>query len=274
MKAYGDRLPEQTETERRVAMLDNAYKLFMRGLSWEKAIDITKKLIHVYEHVLFDLPKLADTLKNQEMLWRWVADQDRVFLSCYLVVYYGKFDSSLNGKSFVYRSGVNSKLDNVRDFTDRIKSKFPDAIIKNTGNPVPEEYLDPSFDGQFIRITTLQCFTREELEGKPDIWSVGDRTRAPQRLVKYYRKNEIDTFFYTFMHKDKKKKEENEFRSIWVTKNFVSIPVSLPSTRRRIEVGAVTKLLITPLQNAINSLSEKNGHVLSSMQAVEIRLHK
>ena len=71
-------------------------------------------------------------------------------------------------QSFVYRSGVRSKLETVRDFTDRIKSKFPDAITKNTGNPVPEEYLDPNFDGQFIRITTLQPSSREELEGKPD----------------------------------------------------------------------------------------------------------
>lgn len=269
MKAYGNRLLQETETRRRIGMLELAYGLFMQGDSWEKAISVSKQLIHVYEHVLYDLPKLADSLKRQEVMWRLVADHDRVFLSCYLVVYYGNFDASLKGKSFVYRSGVRSKLETVRDFTDRIKSKFPDAITKNTGNPVPEEYLDPNFDGQFIRITTLQPSSREELEGKPDKWAVGNRVNAPQRLVKYYRKNEIDTFFYTFVHKDKKKKGENEFRTIWVTKNFVVLPSVLPSTRRRIEVSSSTAVTITPFQNAINSLTEKNYHVAGVATTVE-----
>jgi len=254
-------LPAQTETQRRIDMYEKARRMYMQGEMFEKSIEVTKQLTHVYEHVLYDLPKLADQLQKQSTQWRLVANHDRVFLACYLVVYYGNFEEEYKEKSFVYRSGVNSKMESIKDFTDRIKSKFPDAQVKNTGNPVPEDVKAPGYEGQFIRVTTLQVASQEELRGEEGKWSTGDRQRAPLRLRKYYKNNHIDTFFYTFVHKDKKVKGENEFRSIWVTKTFVQCEDEIPSVRRRVPVKKCTEILITPLQNAVNSISDKNVHV-------------
>jgi len=261
-------LPSQSETQRKIDMYEKAGRMYLQGEMFEKSIEVTKQLTYVYENVLFDLSKLADALQKQSTQWRLVANHDRVFLACYLVVYYGNFPDELKGKSFVYRSGVDSKIENIKDFTDRIKSKFPDSTVKNSGNPVPDEYKDPGFEGQFIRITTLQVSSQEELQGEEDVWSIGNKKRAPLRVKKYFRNNHIDTFFYTFVHKDKKVKGENEFRSIWVTKTFVTCEDTIPSVRRRVPVKKLTQQLITPLQNAVNSISDKNVHVAGVVDTV------
>lgn len=257
-----------TETQRKIDMYSKARQMYMQGEMFEKSIEVTSKLTYVYEHVLYDLSKLADQLQKQSAQWRLVANHDRVFLSCYLVVYHGNFPEDVKGKSFVYRSGVDSKLESIKDFTDRIKSKFPDATVKNGGNPCPDEVMAEDYEGQFIRVTTLQVSSQEELNGEDDVWGTGNRARAPLRLKKYYKNNHIDTFFYTYVHKDKKVKGENEFRSIWVTKTFVQAEDEIPSIRRRIPVKKLTEQLITPLQNAVNSISDKNVHVAGVITTV------
>jgi len=263
-------LREETETKRRVYMYEIAAKMFLLGEAFEKSISVSKKLCDVFENYLFNLSKLADALMKQSNMWRMVANHDRVFLACYLVKFVGNFPPELKNKSFVYRSGYESKMEPIRDFSDRIKKKWPDAKVKNSGNPIPEEFDDPAYEGQYIRITTLQNSSEEELRGNVDKWEEGQGANAPQRLVKYYRNNEINTFFYTYIHKDKKKKDQNEFRSIWVTKTFVqTTPEVVPSLRRRIPIGVETEVIITPLQNAVDSIQNKNKHVRGIITTVE-----
>eukprot|EP00494_Astrolonche_serrata_P028107 UN28372 len=269
MKELGIELA-QSKTDRRISMYKKAVDLFLLGEAFEKAISVCQILATTYQDELFDIKQTADILQKQSGIWRMVGNIDRVFLSCYLVKYVGNFPADIKNKQFVYRSGHESKLESIRDFTDRIKKKYPEAEVKNNGNPIPEDKKDPSFTGQFIRITTLQVSSQEEMNGQKDKWSSGKHKKAPLRLVKYYRMNEIDTFFYTYVHKDKKgKKGENEYRSLWSTKTFIIAAEEIPSLRRRIPVKKILSIDITPLQNATDAIVNKNAHVRSVVKTVE-----
>merc|ERR1719436_1423141 len=84
LKAYKT-IPESksliasTETQRKIDMYDKARRMYMQGEMFEKSIEVTSQLTYVYEHVLYDLPKLADQLQKQSAQWRLVANHDRVF---------------------------------------------------------------------------------------------------------------------------------------------------------------------------------------------------
>jgi dedicator of cytokinesis protein 3 len=130
--------------------------------------------------------------------------------------------------------------------------------VINSSDPVPAEFDDPAFDGQFVEITTLTPSSMDEMNGGEFKW---DATKAPLRLKKYYRENETNTFFYTYTKKVARKKGDNEFRNLWVTKVFVVADESIPCMRRRVPVRSEQVVTFTPLQTAINNLKVKNEDV-------------
>jgi hypothetical protein len=59
-----------------------------------------------------------------------IVAQDRIFRAFYRVKFLGAgFGADIRNKEFVYRSGNGANLESVKDFTDRIKKKFPEAIV-------------------------------------------------------------------------------------------------------------------------------------------------
>ena len=94
-------------------------------------------------------------------------------------------------------------------------------------------------------------------------WKWDQIKNAPLCLKAYYRENELRVFHYSSMlkKKDKKKKNVNEFRNLWVTKTFVVAEHSIPSISRRVAVVNSKIITFTPLETAINNIIERNHYL-------------
>jgi len=224
---------------------------------------------------VFDLKALSAILEKQKQLWTLIANHDRVFHKAYLVRFRGSFPNQygaadeIAGKSFVFRSGNGKLPETVRDFTERIKSKYPAARVVNSPSPIESLIDDAKDDEQLIQITTLKPSSRQEQDGGLFSWDEGHRRRAPPRVWNYYRENETATYYYNNAEQRKKHKKDNEFRSLWITKTFIECADSIPSMRRRIPVVAEKVVTFTPFQTAINNLVEKNGDLAKTIETLE-----
>jgi len=151
-----------------------------------------------------------------------------------LLSFRGDFAPELKNEQYIYRSGRGKTPESVRDFTDRIKEKWKNAVVQNSSDPIPAQYEDSLFTGQYIRITTLMPTSMDEMNGGLFKW---ENTKAPLRMKKYYRENETNVFSYTYQKKiDKAQKGDNEFRTLWITKVYLVSSDVIPSLRRRMPV--------------------------------------
>merc|ERR1719150_1796359 len=204
-----------------------------------------------------------------------IGNHDRVFHAAYLVRFNGSFPNQhgaadeVGGKAFVYRSGNGKHPESVRDFTQRIKEKYPTAKVVNSAAAMDTLTDDTKEDEQLIQITTLSASSKLEMEGGPFSWDTGSKRKAPLRMKKYYRENETDTYFYTNASQRKKNKKDNEFRSLWITKTFIVCQDVIPSMRRRIPVINEKIVEYTPFQTAINNLNSKNQEIEKIIEKLE-----
>ncbi|ETN99249.1 hypothetical protein RFI_38231 [Reticulomyxa filosa] len=260
-------LEEQSEWKRHVQLLDNAYQQFLIGEAWEMAVKVCQELCHVYETVLFDLKALSTQLEKQSQCWKFISQHDRVFHSHFLLSFRGDFPDELRGSDFIYRSGRGKNPESVMDFTNRIKTKWKDAKIVNSSDRIPPENESPDFKEQFIRIAKLNPSSPEEIDGGDFKWK---NTKAPLRMKQYYREMELNTFYFTYQDKRKKKKEGNEFRNLWITQVFVIAEETIPSIRRCVPVIKHVSKTFSPLQTAINNLNVKTQELINLVEVCEL----
>ena len=193
------------EWKRHVNLCELAHKHFMLGEAWEMGVSVCQELANAYQNEIFDLKALSSILEKQSHLWKLISNQDRVFHSSYLVRYYGKFlieNDEIDNKSFVYRSGNGKNPEPVRDFTDRIKKKYPNIRVINSAKDLSEEEKK---EENIIQITTLTASSLQELDGGEFKWDQEKYQKAPLRLRKYYRENETKVYFYTNAVQKKKR---------------------------------------------------------------------
>eukprot|EP01084_Bolivina_argentea_P063021 115127_1 len=249
-------LPASFEWKRHVNLCELAHKHFMLGEAWEMGVAVCQELAKAYQHQIFDLKALSSILEKQSHLWKLIANQDRVFHSSYFV----QFRGILNNESFVYRSGNGKNPEPIRAFTDRIKRKYVNAKVINSGAPIPDDICaNATAESPFIQITTLTPSSMEELGGGAFKWNESKNKKAPLRLKKYYRENETAVYFYTNAIQKKKHKKDNEFRSLWITKTFIVCQDSIPAKRRRVPVISTKVVEFTPFQTATNNLIQKKS---------------
>ncbi len=96
------------------------------------------------------------------------------------------------------------------------------------------------------------------------------RSRVPVAVKKYRENDQVRVFYYARgIQKSKDKKPANEFKDLWVQKTFVYAAESFPATHRRIEIAERREVTLTPIQNAVATIANKNRELSERMDAVD-----
>eukprot|EP00742_Colponemidia_sp_Colp-10_P004488 GILJ01004791.1.p1 GENE.GILJ01004791.1~~GILJ01004791.1.p1 ORF type:complete len:1775 (+),score=309.30 GILJ01004791.1:791-5326(+) len=258
LEAYRE-LPQEPAAARKERLYREAIERFGKGKCWEKAILLCELLRNRYETELYDYPRLSLMLREQASYFDSIISQERFFASHFRVAYYGKgFDAEYRDKEFVYRG---CELENVMDFTARIRTQFPNAkMLKSTD--VPDTDIRES-DEQYISIATLTPSSELEMEGR----STEESLIIPAKIKKYKQFNDVKIFMYTRVKKSAVK-SNNEFRDLWVTKHFLITSETFPTVRRRLEVVDRRELLLSPIENAVNNIADKTVELIAKSAQV------
>ncbi|XP_048462200.1 dedicator of cytokinesis protein 3 [Rhincodon typus] len=237
--------PAQTEWQRKEGLCRQVINYFNKGKCWEYGIPLCRELASQYE-ALYDYHSLSWIRKMEAAYYDNILEHQRLEPEFFRVGFYGrKFPFYLRNKEFVCRGHDYERLE---AFQQRMLTEFPQAIAMQHLNQPDETILQS--DAQYLQIYAV-CPIPENVE-------VLQMERVPDRIKSFYRVNNISRFRYDRPFHKGSKDKENEFKSLWIERTTLTLTHNLPGISRWFEVEKREVLEVSPLENAIYVVENKN----------------
>ncbi|CAO2633673.1 Dedicator of cytokinesis protein 3 [Lemmus lemmus] len=134
----------------------------------------------------------------------------------------------------------------------KMEASYYDNIIEQ--QRLEPEFFRVGFYGRkfpfFLRIYAVTPI--------PDYVDVLQMDRVPDRVKSFYRVNNVRKFRYDRPFHKGPKDKENEFKSLWIERTTLTLTHSLPGISRWFEVERRELVEVSPLENAIQVVENKN----------------
>ncbi|ELK12672.1 Dedicator of cytokinesis protein 4 [Pteropus alecto] len=242
--------PLQTEWQRKEQLHLAVIQNFDRGKCWENGIILCRKMAEQYESY-YDYRNLSKMRMMEASLYDKIMDQQRLEPEFFRVGFYGKkFPFFLRNKEFVCRGHDYERLE---AFQQRMLNEFPHAIAMQHANQ-PDETIFQA-EAQYLQIYAVTPI--------PESQEVLQREGVPDNIKSFYKVNHIWKFRYDRPFHKGTKDKENEFKSLWVERTSLYLVQSLPGISRWFEVEKREVMEMSPLENAIEVLENKNQQLKS-----------
>ncbi|XP_014443645.1 dedicator of cytokinesis protein 4 isoform X1 [Tupaia chinensis] len=250
--------PMQTEWQRKEHLHLTIIQNFDRGKCWENGIILCRKIAEQYESY-YDYRNLSKMRMMEASLYDKIMDQQRLEPEFFRVGFYGKkFPFFLRNKEFVCRGHDYERLE---AFQQRMLNEFPHAIAMQHANQ-PDETIFQA-EAQYLQIYAVTPI--------PESQEVLQREGVPDNIKSFYKVNHIWKFRYDRPFHKGTKDKENEFKSLWVERTSLYLVQSLPGISRWFEVEKREVVEMSPLENAIEVLENKNQQLKTLISQCQTR---
>ncbi|XP_031199519.1 dedicator of cytokinesis protein 3 isoform X5 [Mastomys coucha] len=237
--------PSQTEWQRKEGLCRKIIHYFNKGKSWEFGIPLCRELACQYES-LYDYQSLSWIRKMEASYYDNIIEQQRLEPEFFRVGFYGrKFPFFLRNKEYVCRGHDYERLE---AFQQRMLSEFPQAVAMQHPNHPDDAILQ--CDAQYLQIYAVTPI--------PEYVDVLQMDRVPDRVKSFYRVNNVRKFRYDRPFHKGPKDKDNEFKSLWIERTTLTLTHSLPGISRWFEVERRELVEVSPLENAIQVVENKN----------------
>ncbi|CAL8386243.1 unnamed protein product, partial [Gadus morhua 'NCC'] len=237
--------PMQSEWQRKECLHLTIVQNFDRGKCWENGIILCRELADQYES-FYDYRNLSKMRMMEASLYDKIMDQQRLEPEFFRVGFYGKkFPFFLRNKEFVCRGHDYERLE---AFQQRMLNEFPYAIAMQHVNQ-PDQTIYQA-EAQYLQIYAVTPI--------PESQDVLQRDGVPDNIKSFYKFNHIWRFRYDRPFHKGTKDKENEFKSLWVERTTLTLVQSLPGISRWFEVDKRELVEVSPLENAIEVIENKN----------------
>ncbi|XP_036386758.1 dedicator of cytokinesis protein 3 isoform X6 [Megalops cyprinoides] len=237
--------PAQSEWHRKEGLCRKVIHYFNKGKCWEYGIPLCRELAFQYES-LYDYQSLSWIRKMEAAYYDNIMEQQRLEPEFFRVGFYGrKFPFFLRNKEFVCRGHDYERLE---AFQQRMLGEFPQAIAMQHPNQPDEAILQ--CDAQYLQIYAVTPV--------PESADVLQMDRVPDRIKSFYRVNNVRRFRYDRPFHKGPKDRENEFKSLWIERTTLTLTHPLPGISRWFEVEKRELVEVSPLENAIYVVENKN----------------
>ncbi|KAA0712423.1 Dedicator of cytokinesis protein 3 [Triplophysa tibetana] len=260
--------PAQSEWHRKEGLCRKVIHYFNKGKCWEYGIPLCRELAFQYES-LYDYQSLSWIRKMEAAYYDNIMEQQRLEPEFFRVGFYGrKFPFFLRNKEFVCRGHDYERLE---AFQQRMLGEFPQAIAMQHPNQPDESILQgdaqciPLCNKNFIWLwglwrnkggpTDLQIYAVTPVSENVDVLQM---ERVPDRIKSFYRVNNVRRFRYDRPFHKGLKDRENEFKSLWIERTTLILTHPLPGISRWFEVEKRELIEVSPLENAIYVVENKN----------------
>ncbi|XP_036373486.1 dedicator of cytokinesis protein 4-like isoform X3 [Megalops cyprinoides] len=250
--------PMQTEWQRKEYLHLTIIQNFDRGKCWENGIILCRELADQYE-AYYDYRNLSKMRMMEASLYDKIMDQQRLEPEFFRVGFYGrKFPFFLRNKEFVCRGHDYERLE---AFQQRMLNEFPHAIAMQHVNQ-PDETIFQA-EAQYLQIYAVSPI--------PESQDVLQRDGVPDNIKSFYKVNHIWHFRYDRPFHKGTKDKENEFKSLWVERTTLTLVQSLPGISRWFEVEKRELIEMSPLENAIEVMENKNAQLRTLISQCQTR---
>jgi hypothetical protein len=269
--------PRESHRLRKVRLYESAISHFEEGKAYERCIQMLQELKTYYQHEQFDFAEVAKLSQREADYWLKIGGEDRNYPHYFRVQFFGPgFDDpnwDLRNKVFVYRGEI---LESPRDFSARIQDKFSPVkvhIIMKVDVPTPELEEEKKYIISIAKLDLVPVKLRrpllEEFQKSQGVVVPELKHPTPPELDNHVLPGEVNkqlenniylrVFEYSKgVQKSTEKRPANEFKTLWVAKTYLFTEESFPTNRRRIPVTWTKEVEITPVENAITMIANKN----------------
>ncbi|XP_045138104.1 dedicator of cytokinesis protein 1-like [Portunus trituberculatus] len=224
---------------------------FDKGKMWEDALKLCKELVKHYEEVRFEYTKLSELLTRMAIFYKNIMNPQnlRPEPEYFRVAYYGRgFPAFLQNKVFVYRGNGFERLE---EFQTRILDQFRNAELMKRLKPPSEEAKESPH--QYLQISKVDCVVDKD--------SRFAGASVSEQIISYYRANDVKTFSYSRPFHRGTRDPENEFATLCIERTTLEITYPLPGILRWFPVKHVETVELSPLENAIETMTQTNIEV-------------
>uniref|UniRef100_A0A8C4Q7C8 Dedicator of cytokinesis 3 n=1 Tax=Eptatretus burgeri TaxID=7764 RepID=A0A8C4Q7C8_EPTBU len=242
--------PAQSEWQRKELLFRKILHYLHHGKSWEYGIPLCRELAIQYE-AIYDYQRLSSVRKTEAAYYDSIVEHERLEPEFFRMGFYGKkFPFFLRNKEFVCQGHESERLES---FSQRIMAEFPQGILLQQAGQ-PDDTITSS-DGQHIQIFAVTPV--------PENLELLRSVRVPVRVKSFYKVNNIRRFRHDRPFYKGSRDKENEFKNLWVERTTLILKYSLPGISRWFEVEKKEVVEVSPLENAIEAVDNKNMELRS-----------
>jgi hypothetical protein len=263
-------LPIQSSFSRKEGLYMKMITYLDQGSAWELCVDICKELAYQYETTLYDYTKLGEILQRQATFAENIVKKERCFTEYFRVGFYGRgFPASNRNRQYIYRG---LEWEKMASFVERMQNRHPNAqllpskianSISITDDQLKE--LNSTLDGQYLQITSVTPI--------PDTDEIPclSNPNAPDSVKKYYSFNNVSKFSFSRPvtkegasdKADESSKPESDFLNLWTEKVDFECEDKFPTIVRRSKIISSHASVISPIENAVTAMENKNKELIS-----------
>ncbi|KAL4646337.1 dedicator of cytokinesis protein 3-like isoform X1 [Arapaima gigas] len=237
--------PAQSEWQRKEALSRKVIHYFNKGKAWEYGVPLCRELAAQYE-ASYDYQSLSWIRKLEATYYDNILEQPRLEPEFFRVGFYGKkFPFFLRNKEFVCRGHDYERLE---AFQQRMLGEFPEAIAMQHTSQPDDSVLQ--YDGQYLQIYAVTPV--------PESADVLQMDHVSDRIKSFYRVNNVCRFRFDRPFHKGMKDRENEIKSLWIERTTLTLSHSLPSISRWAQVDKRELVEVSPVENAISVVENKN----------------
>jgi hypothetical protein len=264
-------LPIQSSFSRKEGLYMKMITYLDQGSAWELCVDICKELAYEYETTLYDYTKLGDILQRQATFVENIVKKERCFTEYFRVGFYGRgFPASNRNRQYIYRG---LEWEKMPSFIERMQNRHPNAellpskianSISITDDQLKE--LNSTLDGQYLQITSVTAIPDTD-----DIPCLSN-PNAPDSVKKYYSFNNVSKFSFcrpvtkevvSDKADESSKQPESDFLNLWTEKVDFECEDNFPAIVRRSKIISSHASVISPIENAVTAMENKNKELVS-----------
>ncbi|EGW33194.1 dedicator of cytokinesis protein 4 CRK binding protein [Spathaspora passalidarum NRRL Y-27907] len=243
-QSYKPKLAQQTSFERKELLYTMIAKNYIKGNSLERAIDAYNGLLDAYHEHTLDLKSFSYVHSKLAKLYLDLESSDKLTPSYFRVEFIGTgFPLYIRGREQIYQG---MPFEHITSIYKRLLNIFPGARIiseENEARNAKEKFKN----GRFLYVSVVEPV--DEISDKVFNTSIGVRQYARNR----------DLRFFTTM---KRLPGYSSVFDLWTEETTYETQLSFPTLMNRSFIKESKTVKLSPLDNAIRTLINKNNDLI------------
>lgn len=249
------KFPSENSFERKERLYKNIAEELVLGNKLEKAVLIYKELADAYDKINFDLDGLSFVHEKLSSLYLKLTSLDRQTPTYFKVSFIGLgFPTTVRSKSFIFEG---LPFEHINSIHNRLLRLHTGAKIINDEEMV--NALDNPPPGKYLNITIVKPQTNFTNY-------YGNLSRA----ARLYMQNKDLRFFTT----EKRLQNSTSVLNLWVEETTFETYNIFPTLMNRSEILKTTTIKLSPIQNALKTLSSKTQDLVNAESSAQILMMK
>lgn len=251
-QSYRPKFPAQSSFERKEALVKLIAQNYIKGNSLERATDTYNELLEAYSEYTYDLKSFAYVHQKLAKLYLDLESSDKLSPSYFRVAYIGAgFPANIRGKEQIFEG---LPFEHITSIHERLLKLYPGARII-TDDEQARELKEKIHSGRYLHVNAVEPLS--EYSDKLLNTSIG---------VRQYARNKNLRFFSSI----KKIPGSSSVFDLWTEEITYETQLSFPTLMNRSDVKSSSTVRLSPLENAIRTILNKNNDLVQLESMINI----